>query len=254
MLTVQKHFPMWQNHLKANTTGSIFMTKALFLIFSILDLNIYMYVGAHVSRFKYFNINFVFKILFLISVDCIFRASVAAVIFVLNQKQGSFSLPHPLSLPCVQQPHFLPRPSSLGSLQPHGLYPGRRLCPWNSPGKNTGVGSWCLPQGSNLGPALQADSLPHLSHQGSPSLASRSLNIQAAFRSEWYQGQTCFYSYILLLKVSGAVVEGAEALAKATSQRHQDRRTDLPTLIWVCNCLNTSRPYYNNVILGWHRF
>lgn len=113
MLTVQKHIPMWQNHLKANTTSSIFMTKALFLIFSTLDLNIYIYVGAHVSRFKYFNINFVFKILFLISVDCIFRANVAAVIFVLNQKQGSFSLPHPLSLPCAQQPHFLPQPSSL---------------------------------------------------------------------------------------------------------------------------------------------
>lgn len=66
--------------------SSIFMTKALFLIFSILDLNIYMYVSAHVSRFEYFNINFVFKILFLISVDCIFRVNVAVVILVLNQK------------------------------------------------------------------------------------------------------------------------------------------------------------------------
>ena len=26
------------------------------------------------------------------------------------------------------------------SLQPHGLYPARLLCPWNSPGKNTGSG------------------------------------------------------------------------------------------------------------------
>ena len=26
------------------------------------------------------------------------------------------------------------------SLQPHGLQPARLLCPWNSPGKNTGVG------------------------------------------------------------------------------------------------------------------
>ena len=25
------------------------------------------------------------------------------------------------------------------SLQPHELYPTRLLCPWNSPGKNTGV-------------------------------------------------------------------------------------------------------------------
>ena len=27
------------------------------------------------------------------------------------------------------------------SLQPHGLYPVKLLCPWNSPGQNTGVGS-----------------------------------------------------------------------------------------------------------------
>ena len=25
------------------------------------------------------------------------------------------------------------------SLRPHGLWPARLLCPWNSPGKNTGV-------------------------------------------------------------------------------------------------------------------
>ena len=56
----------------------------------------------------------------------------------------------------------------------HGLHPARLFCPWNSPGKNTGVGCHAhlqgiFPtQGSNLG-------LPHcrqipscLSHQGSP--------------------------------------------------------------------------------------
>ena len=43
------------------------------------------------------------------------------------------------------------------SLRPHGLYPARLLCPWNSPGKNTGVGCHALlqeiflTQGSNLG-------------------------------------------------------------------------------------------------------
>ena len=30
------------------------------------------------------------------------------------------------------------------SLQPHGLSPTRLLCPWDSPGKNTGVGSHAL--------------------------------------------------------------------------------------------------------------
>ena len=33
------------------------------------------------------------------------------------------------------------------SLRPHGLYPTRLLCPWNSPGQNTGVGSLSLLQG-----------------------------------------------------------------------------------------------------------
>ena len=33
------------------------------------------------------------------------------------------------------------------SLQPHGLWPARLLCPWNSPSKNTGVGCHSLLQG-----------------------------------------------------------------------------------------------------------
>ena len=33
------------------------------------------------------------------------------------------------------------------SLRPHGLQPTRLLRPWDSPGKNTGVGSHCLLQG-----------------------------------------------------------------------------------------------------------
>ena len=33
------------------------------------------------------------------------------------------------------------------SLRPHGLYHNRLLCPWNSPGKNTGVG--CTNSGCN---------------------------------------------------------------------------------------------------------
>ena len=48
------------------------------------------------------------------------------------------------------------------SLQPYGLEPARLLCPWDSPGKNTGVGCHALlqgiflTQGSNLlmSPAL----------------------------------------------------------------------------------------------------
>ena len=57
------------------------------------------------------------------------------------------------------------------SLPPHGLSPTRLLCPWNSPGKNTGVSSHALlqgiflTQGSNPGLLHCRQVLYHLSHQ-----------------------------------------------------------------------------------------
>ena len=60
------------------------------------------------------------------------------------------------------------------SLWSHGLRAAKLLCPWDFPGKNTGVGCHFLLQGSFLTRGLnphplhwQGDSLP-LSHQGSP--------------------------------------------------------------------------------------
>ena len=68
------------------------------------------------------------------------------------------------------------------SLQPHGLQSSRLLCPWDSPGKNIGVGCHFFLQEIFLTqevnphllspPALQANSLP-LSHQGSPDFQYR---------------------------------------------------------------------------------
>ena len=55
----------------------------------------------------------------------------------------------------------------------HGLEPTRLFCPWNSPGKNTGMGSLSFlqgifpTQGSNLGLPQCRWILYHLSHQGS---------------------------------------------------------------------------------------
>ena len=60
------------------------------------------------------------------------------------------------------------------SLRPHGLQPSRILCPWNSPSKNTGVGSHSLfqgifsTQGLTLGPLQCGQIIYYLSHQGSP--------------------------------------------------------------------------------------
>ena len=62
------------------------------------------------------------------------------------------------------------------SLQSHGLWSSRLLCPWDSPGKNPGVGCPVLLQGIfptrdqtciSCGSSLQAESSP-LSHLGSP--------------------------------------------------------------------------------------
>ena len=62
------------------------------------------------------------------------------------------------------------------SLLSSGLYPTRLLCPWDSPGKNTGVGCHSLLQGIFLTQGSKPD-LPHfreilydLSHLGSPCL------------------------------------------------------------------------------------
>ena len=59
------------------------------------------------------------------------------------------------------------------SLPRYGQQPTRLLCPWDSPGKNTGVGSHSLlqgifpTQGSNAGLPHFWQILYHLSHQGS---------------------------------------------------------------------------------------
>ena len=57
---------------------------------------------------------------------------------------------------------------------PHGLQPTRLFCPWNSPGKHAGVGSYFLlqgiflTQGSNPGLPHCRQILYSLSHRGSP--------------------------------------------------------------------------------------
>ena len=66
------------------------------------------------------------------------------------------------------------------SLQSHGLYPDRLLCPRNSPGKNTGVGCHFLlqgifpTQGSNPSPLHCRQIRYRLSHLGSPIYSTES--------------------------------------------------------------------------------
>ena len=89
------------------------------------------------------------------------------------------------------------------SLRPYGLYPTRLLCPWNSPDKDTGVGSHPLLQGifptQGLNPGLLYCRwiFCHLSHQGSPRVASfallhNSLLIHLSWRND--RQSVCFRS------------------------------------------------------------
>ena len=55
--------------------------------------------------------------------------------------------PNILYLICVSKSESVSCSVESNSLRPHGLQPTRLLCPWDSPGKNTGVGSHSLLQG-----------------------------------------------------------------------------------------------------------
>ena len=44
------------------------------------------------------------------------------------------------------------------TLRPYGLLPARLLCPWDSPGKNTGVGCHALLQGNLPHPGIESTS------------------------------------------------------------------------------------------------
>ena len=83
--------------------------------------------------------------------------------------------PGELSLMEVESTKFQPVfvSHSVIALWCQGLQPTRFLCPWDSPGKNTGVGCHFLLQGIfptqelNLGLLHCSQILYHLSHQGS---------------------------------------------------------------------------------------
>ena len=86
------------------------------------------------------------------------------------------------------------------SLRPHGLEPARLLCPWDSPGKNAGVGCYALlqevflTQGSNL-PLLCLLQWP----AGSLPLASPGNNVlyHICIHSAVYRHLGCFHIQLL---------------------------------------------------------
>ena len=82
---------------------------------------------------------------------------------------------------------------SCPTLPPHGLQPTRLLCPQDSQGENTGLGSHSLLQGVFQTQGLNSGLLPcrqviyRLSYQGSPPGRVKILHLQ--MRRQWFIGQ-----------------------------------------------------------------
>ena len=110
--------------------------------------------------------------------QCNLRQSIYKAILRLEILTSDTNSPSDLKLHIYCCVSFLLLLSTLSvvsnSLQPHGLYPARLLCPWDSPGKSTGVGihSFLLEifptQGLNPGFLHCNQILSPMSHQGSP--------------------------------------------------------------------------------------
>ena len=128
------------------------------------------------------------------------------------------------------------------SLQPRGLQPARLLCPWNSPGKNTGVGSCSLPQGifptqgSNPGPWHCRQILYHLTHHPFTEACSCSMRV-------WKYGcvHDIFHLILTLLiwKQFKALKPFGFLIVTSSCQAHSCLRA---TAFTVPHCLDHSSP------------
>ena len=71
------------------------------------------------------------------------------------------------------------------SLRPHGPWPARLLCPWDSPGKNTGVGCHFLLQCMKV----KVKSLSHVQPSATPWTAAFQAPLSMGFsRQEYWSG------------------------------------------------------------------
>ena len=116
----------------------------------------------------------------------------------LSSPPSSTLSPGPLPIwsaptPPPSKPPTLHRSVLSDSLRPHGLYPTRFPCPWDSPGRSTGVGCRLLLQGifptQRQSPGLMHGTWPlyRLIHQGSPPspLPSGHVECHRGCRTAW---------------------------------------------------------------------
>ena len=152
------------------------------------------------------------------------------------------------------------------SLTPHGLQPARLCCPWNFPGKNTGVGCHFLLQGiqgifpaekSNSHPLclLHCSQIPHLlSHlvylpslfltllllipyEYHSKLSFWSIALIVTFGVNFCELSFTYYNNDRISHVQYAAVTAVCTFKLSTQSRHQK----VPSLKNICSC-----PYSSN--------
>ena len=95
---------------------------------------------------------------------------------------------------------------------PKDFKPARLLCPWKSPGKNSGVGSHSLLQGifvariEHGSPPLQADSLQSEPPGKSKKYQCNELNVKFISFRGWKITYTCYHRRNLLTGHSGSEI------------------------------------------------
>ena len=112
---------------------------------------------------SYLHISFLFTFMSIVS-EAVLRDGLR----IESHKSGfSVSILTPCTMLCLVA-------QSCQTLGPHGLWPTRSLCPWDSSGENTGVSCYALlqgifpTQGSNPGLPHCGWILYQLGHKGSP--------------------------------------------------------------------------------------
>ena len=116
------------------------------------------------------------------------------------------------------------------SLWPHGLQPTRLLCPWDFPGKDTGVGFHLLlqgvfpTQGSHPGLPCCRQTLYQLSHKGSPIKLGRRENLLLWPEELWSQSHEENPHSFSSLSLCHLTLE-VDASAESEQQRDQGRKS-----------------------------
>ena len=94
---------------------------------------------------------------------------------------------------CIYESETVSLSVMSNSLWSHRLQPSRLLCPWNSPGKNIGMGCHSLLQGifwaqrSNLGLLHCRQIVYHLGHRGAICLVlSKAIPFESFLQIRWY--------------------------------------------------------------------